>query len=110
MGLATKGGIVTECDEIAATMVKGYCAWMDSAGSDNSMDTARNYVRGQLEGESETVISNVAQSLHKRLFSRERLIQQHKEGKLQPHETIDWGPPQGSEFGGPDDPGRFDKW
>ncbi|ADG14260.1 AbrB/MazE/SpoVT family DNA-binding domain-containing protein [Paraburkholderia sp. JPY432] len=42
-------------------------------------------------------------------FSRERLIQQYREGKLQPHEEIDFGEPQGTELGGPDDPTQFDK-
>jgi antitoxin MazE len=45
-----------------------------------------------------------------RRFSLERLIQQHKEGKLVPHEEIDFGDPVGDELGGPDDPTRFDKW
>jgi antitoxin MazE len=39
-------------------------------------------------------------------FSRERLIQQFKEGKLQRHEQIDFGDPVGCEWGGPDDPTR----
>lgn len=43
-------------------------------------------------------------------FSRERLIQQYelyKQGKFPPpHETIDWGDPVGSEWGGPDDPSK----
>ena len=43
-------------------------------------------------------------------FSRERLIQQFKEGKLVPHEEIDYGDPVGDELGGPDDPTRFEKW
>lgn len=43
-------------------------------------------------------------------FSRERYLQQLREGKLVPHEKIDFGEPQGSEIGGPDDPARFDKW
>jgi len=43
-------------------------------------------------------------------FSRERLIQQHKEGKLVQHEMIDFGDPVGDELGGPDDPTHFDKW
>lgn len=45
-----------------------------------------------------------------RRFSLERLIQQHEEGKLAPHETIDWGDPVGNETGGPDDPDRNDNW
>ena len=44
-----------------------------------------------------------------RRFSRERFIQQLREGKLQKHEEIDFGEPQGSEIGGPEDPTRFDK-
>lgn len=44
-----------------------------------------------------------------RRFSRERLIQQLREGNLQCHEEIDFGEPRGSEIGGPDDPARFDK-
>jgi antitoxin MazE len=39
-------------------------------------------------------------------FSRERLIQQFREGKLQQHELMDFGDPVGSELGGPDDPTR----
>ena len=45
-----------------------------------------------------------------RRFSRERYLQQLREGKLVPHDKIDFGEPQGSEIGGPDDPARFDKW
>jgi antitoxin MazE len=41
-----------------------------------------------------------------RRFSRERLIQQYREGKLQPHEEIAFGEPAGSEWGGPEDPSR----
>ncbi|MEC5409373.1 AbrB/MazE/SpoVT family DNA-binding domain-containing protein [Paraburkholderia sp. MPAMCS5] len=41
-----------------------------------------------------------------RRFSRERLIQQYREGKLQQHGEIDFGDPVGSELGGPDDPTR----
>lgn len=37
-------------------------------------------------------------------FSRERYLQQLREGKLAPHPIVDFGEPQGSEFGGPDDP------
>jgi len=40
------------------------------------------------------------------LFSRERLIQQFREGKLKRHEEIDFGDPVGTELGGPDDPTR----
>jgi len=40
------------------------------------------------------------------LFSRERLIQQFREGKLKRHEEIDFGDPVGNELGGPDDPTR----
>jgi antitoxin MazE len=39
-------------------------------------------------------------------FSRERLIQQFKDGKLQRHEEIDFGDPVGDEWGGPQDPTR----
>jgi antitoxin MazE len=45
-----------------------------------------------------------------RRFSRERYLQQLREAKLVPHETIDFGEPQGSEIGGPEDPTQFDKW
>jgi antitoxin MazE len=41
-----------------------------------------------------------------RRFSRERLIQQYKEGKLEPHDEIDFGEPVGDEWGGPEDPSR----
>ncbi|RDU95392.1 AbrB/MazE/SpoVT family DNA-binding domain-containing protein [Trinickia dinghuensis] len=37
-------------------------------------------------------------------FSRERYVQQLREGKLEPHDAIDFGAPQGSEFGGPEEP------
>lgn len=37
-------------------------------------------------------------------FSRERYMQQLREGKLEPHGTLDFGAAQGSEFGGPDEP------
>ena len=36
-------------------------------------------------------------------FSRERYLQQLREAKLEPHPIIDFGEPQGSEFGGPDE-------
>ncbi|MFP3568147.1 AbrB/MazE/SpoVT family DNA-binding domain-containing protein [Paraburkholderia sp. SIMBA_030] len=45
-----------------------------------------------------------------RRFSRERYLQQLRERTLEPHESVDFGEPQGSEIGGPDDPARFDKW
>jgi antitoxin MazE len=41
-----------------------------------------------------------------RRFSRERLIEQFREGKLQQTEEIDFGDPVGSELGGPNDPTR----
>lgn len=41
-----------------------------------------------------------------RRFSRERLIQQFREGKLERHEEIDFGDPVGTEWGGPKDPTR----
>jgi antitoxin MazE len=41
-----------------------------------------------------------------RRFSRERLIQQYREGKLVPHDEIDFGAPKGTEWGGPEDPSR----
>ena len=56
---------------------------------------------GQLEVRPRSVIPR---------FSREKLIQQHREGKLIPHEEIDFGDPVGNELGGPEDPTRFDKW
>lgn len=36
-------------------------------------------------------------------FSRERYVQQLRDRKLEPHDAIDFGTPQGSEFGGPDE-------
>ncbi|WP_233271549.1 AbrB/MazE/SpoVT family DNA-binding domain-containing protein [Paraburkholderia acidiphila] len=45
-----------------------------------------------------------------RRFSRERYLQQLRERKLEPHPLIDFGQPQGTEIGGPDDPTRFDPW
>ncbi|SAL77311.1 transcriptional regulator/antitoxin, MazE [Caballeronia peredens] len=41
-----------------------------------------------------------------RRFSRERLIQQFREGRLGRHEETDFGDPVGAERGGPDDPAR----
>ncbi|WP_250452815.1 AbrB/MazE/SpoVT family DNA-binding domain-containing protein [Caballeronia sp. ATUFL_M2_KS44] len=41
-----------------------------------------------------------------RRFSRERLIRQHREGKLERHDEIDFGDPAGAEWGGPEDPTR----
>jgi antitoxin MazE len=41
-----------------------------------------------------------------RRFSRERLIQQFRGGKLERHEEIDFGDPAGTEWGGPEDPTR----
>jgi antitoxin MazE len=43
-------------------------------------------------------------------FSRERYLQQLRESKLEQQALIDFGQPQGSEVGGPDDPARFDQW
>ncbi|WP_206952287.1 AbrB/MazE/SpoVT family DNA-binding domain-containing protein [Trinickia acidisoli] len=37
-------------------------------------------------------------------FSRERYVQQLWGRILEPHAAIDFGAPQGSEFGGPDEP------
>jgi antitoxin MazE len=45
-----------------------------------------------------------------RRFSRERYLQQLREKRLEPHPLIDFGEPQGSEIGGPDDPTRSDTW
>ena len=45
-----------------------------------------------------------------RRFSRERYLQQLREKKLEAHPLIDFGQPQGTEIGGPDDPTRFDQW
>lgn len=45
-----------------------------------------------------------------RRFSRERYLQQLREKKLEQHPLIEFGEPQGSEIGGPDDPTRFDSW
>ena len=39
-------------------------------------------------------------------FSRERLIQQFRDGKLQRHDEIDFGDPVGDESRGPQDPTR----
>lgn len=39
-------------------------------------------------------------------FSRERYLQQLREAKLAPHPHVEFGEPQGDEFGGPDDPAR----
>lgn len=44
-----------------------------------------------------------------RRFSRERYLQQLRALKLEQHETVDFGEPQGSEIDGPDDPTRLDK-
>ncbi len=41
-----------------------------------------------------------------RRFSRERYLQQLREGQLETHETIDFGESQGSEIDGPGDPTR----
>lgn len=41
-----------------------------------------------------------------RRFSRERLIQQFRAGKLERHEEIDFGDAVGDEWGGPEDPSR----
>jgi antitoxin MazE len=37
-------------------------------------------------------------------FSRDRYLQQLRERKLESHDAVDFGAPQGSEFGGPEDP------
>ncbi|WP_185715370.1 hypothetical protein [Burkholderia cenocepacia] len=36
-------------------------------------------------------------------FSREKYLQQLREGKLDPHPTVDFGDPQGNEFQVPDE-------
>ncbi|KNH04406.1 hypothetical protein BRCH_00845c [Candidatus Burkholderia brachyanthoides] len=41
-----------------------------------------------------------------RRFSRERLIQQYREGKLAAHGELDFGDPVGSEWSGPDGASR----
>ena len=41
-----------------------------------------------------------------RRFSRERLVQQYREGRLGRHEEIDFGDSVGDEWGGPEDPTR----
>jgi len=44
-------------------------------------------------------------------FSRERLIRQARaRGPAKRHPEIDFGPPLGSELGGPNDPTRDDEW
>ncbi|AET91838.1 transcriptional regulator/antitoxin, MazE [Burkholderia sp. YI23] len=43
-----------------------------------------------------------------RRFSRERLVQQFRDGKIERHEEIDFGAPAGDEWGGPEDPTRED--
>lgn len=36
-------------------------------------------------------------------FSRERYLQQLRDARLEPHAAVDFGAPQGSELGGPDE-------
>lgn len=45
-----------------------------------------------------------------RRFSRERYLRQLHEKKLEQQPLIGFGEPRGFEFGGPDDPARFDQW
>lgn len=51
---------MTECDEVAATMLQ---AVVDLGGLSWSLDNVRSYVRAQMRDESEQVIDNVSFSL-----------------------------------------------
>jgi hypothetical protein len=55
---------MTECEEIAATMLKAYRHWIDFPGSKgNSMTAAREYVRQQQILQGMVWTDNVAYAL-----------------------------------------------
>ena len=64
----------------------------------------------EVEVEVEDGVLTVRAHTAIRRFSRERYMRQLHEGKLVQQPLIDFGEPQGVEFGGPDDPTRFDRW
>lgn len=64
----------------------------------------------EVEVEVEDGILTVRAHTAIRRFSRERYLRQLHERKLESHPLIDFGEPQSVEFGGPDDPTRFDRW
>jgi antitoxin MazE len=68
-----------------------------------------------IDGESEISIAWINDVIVMRRlpqpFSRERFIRQARaRDPSEQHPLIDFGPPQGSESGGPNDPARDDKW
>jgi antitoxin MazE len=69
------------------------------------------FAEGQeIEMEVEDGVLTIRPHTAIRRFSRERYLQQLREKRLAQHPLADFGEPQGSEIGGPDDPTRFDPW
>jgi antitoxin MazE len=69
------------------------------------------FAEGQeIEMEVEDGVLTIRPHTAIRRFSRERYLQQLREKRLAQHPLVDFGEPQGSEIGGPDDPTRFDPW
>lgn len=64
----------------------------------------------EIEVEVEDGVLTVRAHTAIRRFSRERYLRQLHERKLEQHPLADFGAAQGVEFGGPDDPTRFDRW
>ncbi|MFD1555837.1 AbrB/MazE/SpoVT family DNA-binding domain-containing protein [Paraburkholderia silviterrae] len=64
----------------------------------------------EIEVEVEDGVLTVRAHTAIRRFSRERYLRQLHESRLEQPPLIDFGAPQGFEFGGPDDPARFDLW
>lgn len=60
---------MTECEEVAETMLNNYKRWLDSwpyGAKQSSPTKARQYVKIHLD-ESYQVIDNVAEALHRRV-------------------------------------------
>lgn len=55
---------MTECDEVAETMVPGFLEGLRATDASPSMDAAREYVRKQMPDEGMTLRDNVAYSLY----------------------------------------------
>lgn len=68
----------------------------------SSLATEASLVEGQdVGGEDNQLLVRTHATIPR--FSRERLIQQFREGKLQRHDEIDFGDPVGDKLGGPQD-------
>jgi hypothetical protein len=54
---------MSECAEVAASMLSGYLRYVASTTGNNDWYSARDYVRMQMPDETVTIRDNVAQSL-----------------------------------------------